>query len=197
VSLVDERQADDAEILSQIIGSMRRLDPAALRRVYQTIGTFFELEPTAPVVTSKPLTSEPAERRPRASSPATFSEDRSLSPKQFLNEKRPRTDVERVACLAFYLTHYRSTPEFTTLDISKINTEAAQRKLANPTAAVNNAAQYGYLVPASKGNRQISAPGERYVQLLPDYDAAKEAMASARPRWAQKKRSKSKIETSS
>src|SRR5258708_3272898 len=82
-----------------------------------------------------------------------------------------RKDVERVACLAFYLTHYRETPEFTTLDISKINTEAAQRKLANATVAVNNASQYGYLVPAGKGMKQISASGERYVQALPDYEA--------------------------
>jgi hypothetical protein len=94
--------------------------------------------------------------------------------------------------LAFYLTHYRETPKFTTLDISKINTEAAQRKLANATASVNNASQYGYLVPAGKGTKQISAAGERYVQALPDYDAAKEAMAAARPRWRSKKNGKSK-----
>jgi hypothetical protein len=100
--------------------------------------------------------------------------------------------VERVACLAFYLTHYRGTPEFTTLDISKINTEAAQRKLANATVAVNNASQYGYLAPAGKGMKQISAAGERYVQALPDYDAAKTLLASARPRWKSKRSATSK-----
>jgi hypothetical protein len=100
--------------------------------------------------------------------------------------------VERVACLAFYLTHYRDTAEFTTLDISKVNTEAAQRKLANATVAVNNASQYGYLVPASKGTKQISAAGEKYVQALPDYDAAKALLASSRPRWKSRKTVSSK-----
>src|SRR5258705_835088 len=38
----------------------------------------------------------------------------SLSAKEFLAEKRPKTDVERVACLAYYLTHFRETPEFKT-----------------------------------------------------------------------------------
>src|SRR5712664_4147279 len=31
---------------------------------------------------------------------------RPVGPKQFLTEKKPRTDVERVACLAYYLAHY-------------------------------------------------------------------------------------------
>jgi hypothetical protein len=83
-------------------------------------------------------------------------------------------------------------PEFTTLDISKLNTEAAQRKLSNATAAVNNASQYGYLVPAGKGTKQISAAGERYVQMLPNYEGAKEAMTAARPRWRQKGNTKRK-----
>src|SRR5438105_4083846 len=43
------------------------------------------------------------------------------TPKAFLLEKRPRTDVERVACLAYYLTHYREMPEFKTNDITKLN----------------------------------------------------------------------------
>jgi hypothetical protein len=191
VRLVDEPQTDDAEVLGQIISSMKKLDADARRRIYQTIGTFFQLEVTPQHVHSKQAdvgTVGAGGDNGRSSSiQSTFSADRSLTPKQFMNEKLPRTDVERVACLAFYLTHYRDTPEFTTLDISKINTEAAQRKLANATVAVNNASQYGYLVAAGKGTKQISAAGERYVQALPDYDSAKAAMASARPRRRSKR----------
>ena len=47
------------------------------------------------------------------------------SPKDFLFRKEPNTDVERVACLAYYLTHRRGTNHFKTIDISKLNTEAA------------------------------------------------------------------------
>ncbi|HXM22491.1 MAG TPA: hypothetical protein VN948_14640 [Terriglobales bacterium] len=107
-------------------------------------------------------------------------------------EKQPRTDVEKVACLAYYLTHYRETPFFKTLDISKLNTEAAQTKFANPTVAVDNAGKQNYLVPASKGNKQLSALGEQFVQALPDRDKARAIMANARPR-----RKSRKIEPSS
>jgi hypothetical protein len=188
VHVGDEPLTDDAEVLTQIISSLKKLDPTARARVYHTIGTFFQLEPSQPL-SSVRATTGPNEGVHAVShdSPSGFSADRAQTPKQFLNDKQPRTDVERVACLSFYLTHYRDMPEFTTLDISKINTEAAQRKLANAAVAVNNAMQYGYLAPAGKGTKQISAAGERYVQSLPDYEAAKEIMASARRRRKPKK----------
>jgi hypothetical protein len=115
-----------------------------------------------------------------------FSDEKIVSPKEFLFQKRPQSDVERVATLAYYLTHYRDTPHFKTLDISKLNTEAAQAKFSNTAYAVDNATKQGYLVPAVKGNKQINAPGELFVEALPDREAAKQAMQTARP----KKRSK-------
>lgn len=118
---------------------------------------------------------------------SSFSEDRNLTAKQFLLEKKPITDIERIACLAYYLTHYQNTPHFKTLDLSKLNMEAAQIKFSNPTVAVDNAAGAGLLVPAGKGNKQISAIGELYVQALPDRDAAKAAIAHAKPRRKNKK----------
>jgi hypothetical protein len=107
--------------------------------------------------------SPPFYAQPQASSQPqpSFSEDRTISPKQFMLEKQPRTDVEKVACLAYYLTHYRDTPHFKTLDISKLNTEAAQIKFANPTVAVNNSEKQNYLVAATKGSKQLSALGEQ------------------------------------
>ena len=97
-------------------------------------------------------------------------------------EKKPVTDLERITCLAYYLTHYRGTAHFKTLDLSKLNTEAAQIKLANAANAVENASATGLLVPAGGGKKQLSAVGELYVQALPDRQAAKEAIAHARPR---------------
>ena len=109
-----------------------------------------------------------------------FSEDRTMSPKEFMLDKRPRTDVERIVTLAYYLTHYRATPHFKTLDLSKLNTEAAQTKFSNAAKSVDNAAAAGLLVPAGKGQKQISAIGELYVQALPDREAARAAIAHAR-----------------
>jgi hypothetical protein len=73
------------------------------------------------------------------------------------------------------------------LELSKLNTEAAQLKFSNAAYTVDNAAKAGLLVPASKGAKQISSLGERYVQALPDREAAKVVMADARPRKKQKR----------
>ena len=104
-----------------------------------------------------------------------------MSPKEFLFLKQPRTD-ERIAVLAYYLTHYRDTPHFKTIDLSKLNTEAAQPKFANAANSAGNAVKQGYLVPSTKGNRQLSAAGERFVNALPDREEARAAMAAAQPR---------------
>jgi hypothetical protein len=92
-----------------------------------------------------------------------------------------------VSYLAYYLTHYRETPHFKTLDISKLNTDAAQVKFANAANAVSNAVQAGLIAPAGGGMSQISAAGERYVQELPDRVAAKEAIAGFRQRRKSKR----------
>jgi hypothetical protein len=123
----------------------------------------------------------------QASSPSSFSEDRNLTPKEFLLEKKPITDIERVTCLAYYQAHYRDITYFKTLDISKLNTEAAQVKLSNAAAAVENATAAGFLVSAGRGNKQISAIGELYVQALPDREAARAAVAHVKPRRKSKK----------
>src|SRR5882672_3747147 len=46
------------------------------------------------------------------------------TPKQFLALKAPRSDVERVAVLAYYLTHAREMPHFATKELNELNTEA-------------------------------------------------------------------------
>jgi hypothetical protein len=167
-----ETSQSELAVLTQILEALKGFSDEVRERILRTVATFFKLSVEA---TSRANEHSMPER-------SSFSEDRSVSPKEFLLDKSPRTDVEKVACLAFYLDHYRDTPHFKTLDISKLNTEAAQVKFANAAAAVNNATKLGYLAPATKGNKQLSASGERFVQALPDREQAKAAMAQTRPR---------------
>jgi hypothetical protein len=170
-----------ASALTQTLDILRRLDPDGRKRVIDTVATFFQISPSA-----HGHQQEVAESS-KSTSPATFSEDRSLSPKEFLLEKEPKTDVEKVACLAFYLTHYRGMPHFKTIDISKLNTEAAQIKFSNAAVAVNNATLQNYLTGAGKGAKQLSAFGERFVLALPDREAARIVMSQARQRRRSRK----------
>ena len=178
---VEQDPMGELRALNEVVAALQRIPTAAARRrILQTTATFYDVN--LDVTTGY---SDAGPRPPNASGShdqTSFSEDRSISPKDFVLQKQPKTDVERVACLAYYLTHYRETPHFKTIDISKLNTEAAQPKFSNTAVTMDNATRSHYLVQASKGNRQLSASGELFVQALPDREAARSAMAAAKPR---------------
>ena len=186
--LGSETELDElnASILTEVLPTFERLSPEARQRLLRTIATFFGIAPGRVAISGDVqhslFTSEVG-----SDSNGSFSTDKSISAKEFIFQKQPRSDVERVACLAYYLTHYRDVPHFKTVDLSKLNTEAAQPKFANAAWVVNNATKRGYLVTATKGNKQLSAAGEQFVQALPDRDAARMAMERALPRRKQKK----------
>lgn len=119
--------------------------------------------------------------------------DSNVKPKDFMREKDPKNDVQRVACLAFYLTNVRDTAQFKARDLAALNTEAAGPKL-NMSRAVNNAQlQNAYLAVAGSGNKQITSLGEDVVNALPDQEAVKAAEAKKRPRRRKKKGGKKTV----
>jgi hypothetical protein len=114
------------------------------------------------------------------------------SPKEFMRSKAPKNDVQRAACLAYFLAHSRKTAQFKAADVATLNTEAAGPK-TNMSRAVNNATiQNRYLAPAGKGTKQITALGEDVVNALPDQVAVK-AAEQAEGRKPKKKKKKAKV----
>ena len=118
-----------------------------------------------------------------------------ISPKEFLAQKQPKTDVERIACLGYYLTHYRRQSTFKTNDLTGLNKEAAQPRLSNPSASSRNAVTLEYFTLAGGGKKQITTKGETLVKNLPDRDAARDALkAFRRKRKTRRKANESSAE---
>lgn len=189
-SSTEKGRPSDAErsALTAVIESLSKLDNESRARLLKTVATFFAVDTrvssgSVPVPANEVVNSQ---SRPRFE----ISSVQDYSPKEFLAEKQPETDIERVACLAFYLSHYRDMPQFKTADISRVNTEAAQVKFSNAAYAVNNASKRGFLAPAGKGTKQISSVGEAFVSALPDREAAASELSRLRRRV--KKRNKKK-----
>jgi hypothetical protein len=111
------------------------------------------------------------------------------SPKDFLRAKKPLTELQRIVCLAFYLTYALGKRHFKTQDLTALNTDAAGGKFSNPSMTVQNATtQSHFLAPGPKGTKQITALGEEYVDALPDQEAAKTVVLSHRPKSTRKRR---------
>ena len=115
------------------------------------------------------------------------------APKDFLKQKNPQTDLERLVCLAYYLSNNRDTPQFTTRDITKINAEAGGQDFANAaTTARNGVAQSKWLSKAGGGKKRITNLGEAVVDALPDRDKLKQTLVAAPKRSAKRKKRKTK-----
>jgi hypothetical protein len=106
-----------------------------------------------------------------------------VSIKRFISQKRPVNMYQRVACLAYFLSHHQATPRFKTRDITQANTDAAQPKLTNASVAVMHATgTYHFLSAAGRGHKQISALGEAVVEALPNQENVKAILAENKPR---------------
>jgi len=168
----------EAAVLQRLIAELSLLSEDARQRLISTVCTFFGL--SDPMITVAAHRGSSPQHSGERTSPFQFSEAEAPAVKQFIHDKAPVTDVERVACLAYYLAHYRSTLHVKTKDVTALNTESAHRPFSNAAVAVDNATKMGYLVPSIKGSKQISAAGERFVEALPDREAAREIMERAR-----------------
>jgi hypothetical protein len=112
-------------------------------------------------------------------------------PKAFLGSKKPTMDIEKVACLAYVLTHHRGMERFKTKDLTKAATDARTSPFSNPTQAAKNAARAQYLASAGKGFWLLTSFGEEIVDALPNREKVKTVQENA-PRRRRRNNKKAK-----
>jgi hypothetical protein len=179
----------ELEAIAAILSVLGPLDETQRKFVLRTVADRLAIPESDTSLASR---DQPEDTLPRAKHGAT----RAGTPKAFLAAKRPSSEVERIACLAYFLTHMRNTRHFKTKDIVSLNTEAAAPRLAVARRTIDNAMRRNqFLAPAGSGSKQISALGEQVVGALPDREAVTAlTKASPNPRRmkAAKKRSLAK-----
>jgi hypothetical protein len=159
------------------------LKPDEKRRVLSWLWEKLEVGGVPTAGTQPPAgTAAAAANLPNVAPPASPA---NLTAKSFLAQKDPKTDAERITCLAYYLTHHRATPRFKTKQLAAANVDAAQPKFSNAAVAVMNAAGSKYLSAAGGGDKQITVLGEKLVDALPDRDKVN---ALRKPRRRKSKR---------
>src|SRR5262249_5374315 len=157
---------DEVKAMEAGFGALSGLKPEEKKRVLLWLWQKLEIG-DAPPATSPAPGSHGGPGFTIVPNPPAFPPGTTPTPKNFLAQKDPKTDAQRITCLAYYLTHYKATPQFKTKELTALNTEAAQPKLSNPAVAVNNAAGSKYLSAAGGGKKQITVNGEKLVEALP------------------------------
>lgn len=161
-----------------------------LPRVFSWLGSKLNI-PTLPS-SGNTLSDKQLSAQAGTLSGSGLSAGQNISLKAFLSQKKPKADVERVACLAYYYTHHKDTPHYKTPDISSLNKEAAWPAFAKTADAVAHATkQNKFLTAAGKGAKQVTPRSEAFVEALPDREKAKEALVEY-PLGAKHKKRKEK-----
>lgn len=176
----------DTQALTEIVNALNRLEPEARRRILSSLVTLYGVDSPVRAIGS-PAVALGSWQSPNRENTVSFSEDRTLSPKEFVWQKQPKTATERVVVLAYYLQHLRGMTSFKTSDIAALNTEAAQVKLSNPAMMVGEATRQGYLSTVRGQEKQLTVIGEQLVSHLPDRDAVANALKNVKPKRPRRK----------
>ena len=106
--------------------------------------------------------------------------------KDFLVQKRPFDNYERIACIVYHMEKTQGLEGVKNKDIIKGNKDARQTAFSNPGVFINHAVgRHGYLTTMGGGKKALSAKGEAVVNALP----AREAVALVLSEHANKKKS--------
>jgi hypothetical protein len=174
----------EVKAMDAAFNALSNLKPDEKRRVLTWLWEKLEVGGAPPAGAQAPLGAAPSGANAPTAPPAPSG---NLTAKSFLAQKDPRTDAERITCLAYYLTHYKATPRFKTNALAAANVDAAQPKFSNPAVAVMNAAGSKYLSAAGGGEKQITVLGEKLVDALPDREKVN-ALRKPRRRKSGKKK---------
>jgi len=173
--------AASLEALAKVLGALDGLQPTDQEWVVGTALSRLGLQVPGPV-RSGPGRGDDSGRQQVAALPGQHTGDAD-APREFMRNKKPQTEVQKVACLAYFLAKQRQQTQFKTRDLSNLNIEAAGHKIGNPSMAVDNATkQNHYFAPAGGGKKQLTPLGDAIVEALPDQDAVKKVEAEEKPR---------------
>jgi hypothetical protein len=108
----------------------------------------------------------------------------------FIRIKKPSTDVQRVACLGYYLSQTTGQHGFSSKDVAKAHTDSGGSAI-NMTRALDNATRASkYLSNRGKREKQLTTLGEDVVNALPDQAAVNAVEEAGKRGRGGKKRKK-------
>ena len=110
----------------------------------------------------------------------------------FIRIKKPVTDVQRVACIGYYLVQTSGQQGFTSKALATAHTDSGGSKINMPRALDNATRRAKYLSNRGPREKQLTTLGEDVVNALPDQATVKIIESAAKRGHGGKKGRKTK-----
>jgi len=161
--------SDDFEAAKTVADRLKGMEKERQERILRWVAESLSLDLGASRRVM-PATAEPRPAAaPTATGPPTSAQTRQVDIKTFVDAKRPKSDVQFAAVVAYYY-RFEAPPEARqdTID-SKVLQDAARlagrRRPPKPLATLNNSKALGYLDSTERGQFRISSVGENLVAM--------------------------------
>jgi hypothetical protein len=166
---------EDVTALTTVIEALATLPKEQQQWVMQTAASRFALA-VSPAALPLPIVPSPV----APTSPTA--ENLGQTVKAFIKAKSPKNDMQRVACLAYYLTHHKGISTFKSKDIDEQHEAAGgvNFKLAQAVANATNVSKY--FAASGQGKKRLTTLGEDVVEALPDSEKVKGLEKAGRPK---------------
>jgi hypothetical protein len=181
-------KADPTVALVSVVKALEPLKDDDRRWVLQAAATKWSLttvatSPALPQQIGNIGISAPAAGMPSVDVQTALS---SRNVRSFVRMKQPSSDVQRVACLVYFLTHTTGQQGFSAKEIGDAHTDSGASKI-NISRAVDNATRRSkYLSVRDGRQKQLTKLGEDVVAALRDQSKVAELESAARTRGAKR-----------
>ncbi|MGA8575266.1 MAG: hypothetical protein WB609_06175 [Candidatus Cybelea sp.] len=161
------KPTDDTELdaVQSILATLSRFDHNVRRKILRTVNAFFGADHgddaaplTLPSVSSK------------------FFQQRPMSARQFSSGKQPKTAIERLVTLAYFLEESRGAHDYTAQDLISASKEAALPSRPSITSAIEKAKAEQLIAPNVLGRYHLTPTGRAYAEALPNRDRAQQLL---------------------
>ena len=182
---------DAAEALLVVIKALESLTEAERHWVLQSAATRWSANVSAPVINSggPAPTSTTTNFFPTADIQAAIANQ---DVRSFIRIKKPATDVQRVACLGYYLSKTTGQPGFSSKAVSQAHIDSGGSTINMPRALDNATRQSKYLSNRGPKEKQVTTLGEDVVAALPDQQRVKEVEIEGKAKGRPKRKSRKK-----
>ncbi|WP_462252724.1 hypothetical protein [Ferruginibacter sp.] len=98
--------------------------------------------------------------------------------KDFLVQKKPHDNAEKIACIVYFLEKVQGLDGVKNMDIIQGNKDGRQPSFSNASVFINHAISRQHFLTSIGGSKKaLSAKGEAIVNALPEREAVSKALA--------------------